>query len=46
MSASGPPESEQERERLTGTLHALDHASRIAEVALEKNELRNGAQWV
>jgi phosphate:Na+ symporter len=34
--ASGPPESEEEQERLTRTLHALDHASRFAEVAGEK----------
>ena len=33
---SGPPESEQEQERLTSTLHALDDASRLAEVAGEK----------
>lgn len=37
--ASGPPESEEEQERLTSTLHALDHASRLAEVAGEKGEL-------
>lgn len=36
--ASGPPESEEEQERLTRTLHALDHASRLAEVAGEKGE--------
>ena len=30
---SGPPESEREEFRLTGTLHALDHASRLAEIA-------------
>jgi phosphate:Na+ symporter len=36
--ASGPPESKQEKERLTRTLHALDHASRLAEVAGEKGE--------
>lgn len=30
---SGPPESEDEQERLTRTLHALDHASRLAAVA-------------
>jgi phosphate:Na+ symporter len=36
--ASGPPESEVEKERLTSTLHALDHASRLAEVAGEKGE--------
>ena len=29
--ASGPPESADEQERLTSTLHALDHASRLAE---------------
>ncbi len=31
--ASGPPESEEEQERLTSTLHALDHASRLTEAA-------------
>jgi phosphate:Na+ symporter len=36
--ASGPPESEKEEERLTSTLHALDHASRLAEVAGEKGD--------
>jgi phosphate:Na+ symporter len=36
--ASGPPESEAEQERLTSTLHALEHASRLAEVAGEKGE--------
>ena len=36
---SGPPESEEEQERLTSTLHALDNASRLAEVASEKGEL-------
>jgi phosphate:Na+ symporter len=30
---SGPPESEDEQERLTSTLHALDHAARLAEAA-------------
>ena len=35
---SGPPESEKEQERLTRTLHALDHASRLAEVAGEKGD--------
>ncbi|MBV8137077.1 MAG: Na/Pi symporter [Deltaproteobacteria bacterium] len=34
--ASGPPESEEEKQRLTSTLHALDNASRLAEVAGEK----------
>lgn len=36
--ASGPPESDDEQERLTSTLHALDHASRLAEVAGEKDD--------
>jgi phosphate:Na+ symporter len=36
--SSGPPESEQEQDRLTSTLHALDNASRLAEVAGEKGE--------
>jgi phosphate:Na+ symporter len=36
--ASGPPESEEDQERLTRTLHALDHASHLAEVAGEKGE--------
>jgi len=35
--ASGPPESEAEERRLTNTLHALDNASRLAEVASEKD---------
>jgi phosphate:Na+ symporter len=39
--AGGPPESEEEQERLTSTLHALDHASRLAEVAGEKGQLRS-----
>jgi len=30
-SVNGPPESEDEQRRLTSTLHALDHASRLAE---------------
>jgi phosphate:Na+ symporter len=37
--AKGPPASEEEEERLTRTLHALDHASRLAEVAGAKEEL-------
>ncbi len=37
--ASGPPESSDEQERLTRTLHALDHASRLADVAGEESEL-------
>lgn len=36
--AGGPSESEEEQERLTSTLHALDEASRLAEVAGEKGE--------
>jgi len=36
--ASGPPESEREQERLTWTLHALDDAARLAEVAGAKRE--------
>jgi phosphate:Na+ symporter len=39
--ASGPPESEDEQERLTSTLHALDNASRLAEIAGEKGEFRS-----
>ena len=30
---AGPPESDDEQRRLTSTLHALDHASRMAETA-------------
>jgi phosphate:Na+ symporter len=30
---SGPPEDEDEQRRVTGTLHALDHATRLAETA-------------
>jgi phosphate:Na+ symporter len=47
--ATGPPESEDEEERLTRTLHALDHASRLAEVAGQKSEfgpLRAGSEDV
>lgn len=36
--ASGPPESEEEQERFTNTLYALDDASRLAEVASERGE--------
>jgi phosphate:Na+ symporter len=35
---TGPPESEDEQRRLTSTLHALDHASRVAEGAVEVRE--------
>jgi phosphate:Na+ symporter len=37
--ASGPPESAYEQERLTRTLHALDHATHLADIAGEKSEL-------
>ncbi|MBV9269631.1 MAG: Na/Pi cotransporter family protein, partial [Candidatus Eremiobacteraeota bacterium] len=37
--ASGPPESHDEEDRLTCTLHALDHASRMAEIVGENTEL-------
>jgi phosphate:Na+ symporter len=30
---TGPPESDDEQQRLTSTLHALDHASRLTEMA-------------
>jgi phosphate:Na+ symporter len=33
--ASSPPESEGEQKRLTSTVHALDHASRLAEIVGE-----------
>jgi phosphate:Na+ symporter len=36
--ASGPPESEKEQGRLTSTLHALDHASRLADTVGEGAE--------
>jgi len=35
---NGPPESEDEQWRLTSTLHALEHASRLAETAGEEAE--------
>jgi phosphate:Na+ symporter len=35
---SGPPESYDEQRRLTSTLHALEHASRLAETAGEDAE--------
>jgi phosphate:Na+ symporter len=35
---SGPPESDDEQRRFTGTLHALDHASRLAETVGEEAE--------
>ena len=36
---NGPPESGDEQRRLTSTVHALDHASRLAETAGEEAEL-------
>ena len=33
---SGPPEDEDEQRRVTSTLHALDHATRLAETASGK----------
>jgi phosphate:Na+ symporter len=35
---SGAPQSEDERQRLTNTLHALDHTSRLADAASEKTK--------
>ena len=32
---SGPPETDDEQRRVTSTLHALDHATRLAEIAGE-----------
>ncbi|MCC8962576.1 Na/Pi cotransporter family protein [Bradyrhizobium sp. Pear76] len=36
---SGPPEAEDEEQKLTSTLHALDHAYRLAETFGEETEL-------
>jgi phosphate:Na+ symporter len=36
---SGPPESQVEEARLTNTMHALDHASRLAEAAGKRGEI-------
>jgi len=38
--AKGPPASEREQTRLTQTLHALDEAERLADVASEKGGLK------
>jgi phosphate:Na+ symporter len=38
-----PPETEDEHRRLKSTLHALDHASRLAEAAGERPEIAPGA---
>ena len=35
---SGPPEDEDEQRRVTSTLHALEHATRLAEMAGEEAE--------
>ena len=35
---TGPPDSDDEQRRLTSTLHALDHASRLAETACGAND--------
>jgi len=45
---SGPPESLAERRRLTATMHALDHAARLAEVATETDTwtVHDGAEDV
>jgi phosphate:Na+ symporter len=40
---SGPPESDDEQRRLTNTLHALEHASRLAEAAGDEFSAPNGA---
>ena len=37
---SGPPESDDEQRRVTSTLHALDHATRLAEIAGQTAEFR------
>ena len=43
--ASGPPESEEEQERLTSTLYALDYASRLAEMAAgDYGSMSNGSE--
>jgi phosphate:Na+ symporter len=40
---SGPPESPDEQHRLTATMHALDHAARLAEVATENDNWTVGS---
>ena len=42
---TGPPDSHDEQRRLISTLHALDHASRLAETAGGGVRLRSGARW-
>ena len=39
---SAPPESPAEQRRLTATMHALDHAARLAEVAAENDNWTAG----
>jgi phosphate:Na+ symporter len=39
----GPPETEDEQQRLTSTLHTLDHASRLAEAASEEVDFRTAS---
>lgn len=39
---SGPPETEEDHRRLTSTLHALDHASRLAEAASKDTDVGSG----
>jgi phosphate:Na+ symporter len=41
--ASGPPESKEEEDRLTRTLHALDNASHLAEIAREEGEFESAS---
>jgi phosphate:Na+ symporter len=36
---SGPPETEEDQRRLTSILHALDHASRLAEAASKEGDI-------
>src|ERR1700749_3349147 len=45
---SGPPESPEEQPRLPATMHALDHAARLADAAAETDELagHEGAEAV
>jgi phosphate:Na+ symporter len=45
---SGPPESPAEQRRLTATMHALDHAARLAEVATETDTwtVHDGAEAI
>ena len=40
---NGPLESKDDQQRLTSTLHALDHASRLAEIAGEKGRFETAS---